>query len=233
MLSRCTALILLAALAAGAAPAVEFAAMTPTYRVLRTAGGEPGGWSEAPIATFGPDRYRTEFRALWSGEGLWIRFDAVDPNPWNTFTRRDDPLWEEEVVEIFIDPDGDGLNYAEVEISPANVVTDLLMFRGDPGKRSDIDWDFAGLQTWVTPLRDGREGWTAIALLPWEGFATLPETATPVPPAPGDSWRFNIFRIKRPGGPESPQSDAVFAAWSPPPGPSFHVPEVFGTMIFD
>lgn len=207
--------------------------MSPEYRVVRAADGEPEDWSVAPIAAFGPDRYRTEFRAQWNGDGLWIRFDAVDPGPWSTFTQRDDPLWEEEVVEIFIDPDGDGLNYAEVEISPANVVTDLLMFRGDPGKSSDIDWDFAGLHTRVAQLQDGRKGWTAIALLPWEGFATLPDTATPVPPAPGDSWRFNIFRIKRPGGPEAPDRDAVFAAWSPPPGPSFHVPEVFGTMTFD
>ena len=34
-------------------------------------------------------------------------------------TRRDDPIWEEEVVEIFLDPARLGRHYAEVEISPA------------------------------------------------------------------------------------------------------------------
>lgn len=206
--------------------------MTPEYRVPSVAGEEPAGadWSRAPGIDFGPDRYLTTFRALRTPVGLWVRFDAVDPDPWHTLTQRDDPLWEEEVVEIFIDPDGDGLHYAEVEISPANIVTDLLMYRGDPDKRSDIGWDFAGIRTHVERT---AEGWIAMALLPWEGFAALPETTVPLPPGPSDSWRFNVFRIKRPGGPEHPERDAVYAAWSPPPGPSFHVPEVFGRMTFE
>ena len=36
--------------------------------------------------------------------GLHVRFDAQDPSPWFTKTARDDRLWEEEVVEIFLDP---------------------------------------------------------------------------------------------------------------------------------
>lgn len=206
--------------------------MPPEYRVARTTEADPSesDWSRAAAVDFGPDRYRTTFRALWAATGLWVRFDAIDPDPWHTYTHRDDPLWEEEVVEIFVDPDGDGLHYAEVEISPANVVTDLLMFRGEPDKRSDIGWDFAGIRTAVTRR---TEGWTAIALLPWPGFASLPATEVDVPPSPADAWHFNVFRIKRPGGPQDPERDAVYAAWSPPPGPSFHVPEAFGKMIFE
>lgn len=190
-------------------------------------------WSSAAAIGWGEPPYTTGFQALWSAEGLWIRFDAADPSPWHSHSHRDAPLWEEGVVEIFIDPDGDGRNYAELEISPANVVCDLLMLRGDPDKQGDLGWDFDGLRTALHPWDIQGGGWTAIALLPWEGFAALPETEVRLPPLAGDSWQFNVFRIKRPHGPADPQRDLVLAAWSAVPAESFHVPEVFRTMVFE
>ncbi|MCH7826252.1 MAG: carbohydrate-binding family 9-like protein [Acidobacteria bacterium] len=193
-------------------------------------------WERALEVSWGPEIYATSFRALWGEEGLFVRFDAVDPSPWHTLRERDDHLWNEEVVEIFIDPDGDGRNYAEVEINPHNVVCDLLIFEGSPNLRSDIDWDHDGLQSSVQPLHgaDGETvGWTAVALLPWSGFATLPDIGgVPLPPRAGDVWGFNIFRIKRPSGPAEPELDAVYAAWSPTSGPSFHEPAVFRALEF-
>jgi hypothetical protein len=53
-----------------------------------------------------------------------------------------------------------------------------------------------------------------------------------LPPEPGDRWRFNVFRIKRPGGPGAPERDAIYAAWAVPDGPSFHVPAVFRDLRF-
>jgi hypothetical protein len=214
------------------------APMIPEYAALRRVGDRGGPptseeWSVAPEISFGPERYRTSFRARWDETGLWLRFHAADSDPWYTMTERDAPLWEEEVVEIFIDPDGDGRDYVEIEISPANVVTDLMMFRGDPGKRSDIDWDFPGLTTAVEQVERPFAGWLATAFLPWSGFAGVPGAPPGGRPAAGDRWRFNVFRIKRPGGPEAPEDNAVYAAWSPPPGASFHVPAVFGTMTFE
>ena len=192
-------------------------------------------WSGAQKITWGPDAYATSFRALWRDEGLIVRFDAVDSSPWHTLTDRDDQLWNEEVVEIFIDPDGDGCNDAELEINPANVVCDLQVFEGSPNLRSDIEWDLTGLRSTVDRSFDEADrtvGWTAIALLPWSDLATLDETDVPFPPRPGDRWKFNVSRIKRPGGPEDPEREAVYAAWSQPPGASFHAPEVFRDMEF-
>ena len=192
-------------------------------------------WSSAQKITWGPDAYATTFRALWRDEGLIVRFDAIDSSPWHTLTERDDHLWNEEVVEIFIDPDGDGRNYAELEINPANVVCDLQIFEGSPDLRSDINWDLASLRSTVDRRFDeaGRTvGWTAVALLPWSDLATLHETEVSFPPLPGDRWKFNVFRIKRPGGPEDPERDAIYAAWSEPPGASFHEPEAFRDMEF-
>ena len=199
-------------------------------------GGDGEAWEGARKVTWGPKIYTTSFRALWGEEGLFVRFDAVDPSPWYTLTKRDDHLWTEEVVEIFIDPDGDGHNYAEIEISPHNVVCDLMIFEGAPNVRSDIDWDHDGLQSKVSPLSgaDGETvGWTAIAILPWSSFATLTDSSgISIPPHAGDVWRFNIFRIKRPFGPTEPDRDVVYAAWSPTIGWSFHEPTVFRELEF-
>ena len=207
---------------------------TFSARLLLAADGE--AWRSAQQVSWGPEPYATRFGALWGERGLFVRFDAIDPAPWHTMSERDDPLWNEEVVEIFIDPDGDGRNYAEIEINPHNVLCDLVIFEGSPNLRSDIDWDLEGLRSSVHPLRGaGGEtiGWTAVALLPWGGFGKLPAIGgVRLPPRAGDTWRFNVFRVERPGGPAEPERDAVYAAWSTTSGPSFHEPAVFRGMEF-
>jgi hypothetical protein len=50
---------------------------------------------------------------------------------------------------------------------------------------------------------------------------------------PGDEWHFNAFRIKRPGGPDRPEDDVLYAAWSVPDGPTFHAPSFFRRLVFE
>jgi Carbohydrate family 9 binding domain-like len=221
----------------------DFPADAPGYEVMPV--GAPAGplidadapiWAEARVIEWGHERYRTSFRALWDPLALHVRFDAVDGSPWHTMSARDEHIWEEEVVEIFLDADGSGRNYAEVEISPANVVCDLRVDTPWPSLRSLTEWDWEGLTSTVVPLRDAHgavEGWTAVARLPWAGLGSLyPRRDAGLPPVEGSTCRFNVFRIKRPGGPASPQDGVVLAAWSKPAGPSFHDPAAFRTMTF-
>jgi hypothetical protein len=197
---------------------------------------DEASWKGASVVSWGPAPYETRFRALWSDRGLFLRFDAADADPWHTMTRRDEHLWEEEVVEIFLDPGRAGRDYYELEISPANVVCDVRMIAPSPNKQQDFAWDLAGLLTRVRTTRDaaGRTtGWTATAFLPWPGLKPLPSAAhVAVPPAAGDRWRFNLFRIERPGGPKAPEKGAVEVAWSPTGEPSFHVPAAFRDLVF-
>ncbi|HEY3380255.1 MAG TPA: carbohydrate-binding family 9-like protein [Vicinamibacterales bacterium] len=215
-----------------------------SYRVLATphpraalmaAGGEE--WSPATAVSWGPVKYQTTFRALWSAEGLFLRFDATDDHPWFTMTRRDDHLWEEEVVEVFLDIDQSGRNYAELEISPGNVVCDVRMVQPYPDKQMDFDWNIEGLETrtLATPGRPPFAGdWTAVAFIPWPAFRSLPSAkGVALPPRPGSQWRFNLFRVKRPGGPLAPERGAVETAWSTPSQPSFHVPSAFQSFTFE
>jgi hypothetical protein len=152
-------------------------------------------------------------------------------------TRRDDHIWEEEVVEIFLDADGSGLHYAELEISPANVVCDLDVVTPWPNLKSLTAWDWDGMtsavHSWGEPTA-GPGAWTAIARLPWDGLRSLyPDSGrVALPPAAGEAWRFNVFRIKRPAGPSRPSDAVVYAAWSRPAGPSFHDPAAFRPLTF-
>jgi hypothetical protein len=193
-------------------------------------------WAGVPEIAWGPPSHVTRFRAVWTTGGLYVRFDASDAHPWFTMTTRDAHLWDEEVVEIFLDPASQGHHYAELEISPGNVVCDVRMVRPWPGVESDLSWNIEGLETRVVLQRNGDGktlGWIATAFLPWMAFRTLPVPGrVALPPRPADTWRFNVYRIERPGGSRNPKAGAITAAWSPTGRPSFHVPAAFRAFVF-
>lgn len=193
-------------------------------------------WTSAlPVGPFrsiyDPDRslkFPTEAKVLWDAAHLYVAFACVDSSPWWTLTERDAHLWNEEVVEVFLDPDGDGLNYAELEVSPNNVVVDLLCPRPRPDVDEAIRWNVAGLQTAV---ERHSGGWTAEIAIPWTSLA---DTGVSAAPEAGDRWRVGLYRIKRPGGPEHPNTpENEFTAWSLTRGErGFHDPERFGIVEF-
>jgi hypothetical protein len=229
----------LVVLALGAVPEAtppSYVVSTTSARAAALLAGDAKAWKAAPRIEWGPPAYTTQFAALSGKDALYLRFDARDPSPWHTMTQRDEHLWEEEVVEAFLDIDRSGRDYAELEISPGNVVCDVRMVSPYPDKKYDLTWNMEGLETRVVPLKDAAGatvGWTALARLPWTGFRTLPSAArVALPPRPGDRWRFNVFRVERPGGKEHPEEGAIEAPWSDPHSPSFHVPAAFRDFVF-
>jgi hypothetical protein len=215
---------------------LQYIVVTTAHTPMALLQNQEEAWNMAPKIVWGPKPFTTEFQALWNRQGLFLRFNAMDTQPWHTMKNRDDHLWEEEVVEIFIDPDGSRVNYMELEINPANVICDVIMRRTWPNKLSDMSWNFKGLKSEVFPISaadEKRIGWRSLFFLPWNGFRTLPAAKRiMLPPNVGDQWHFNLFRIKRPGGKGDPEKDVIYAAWSPTQEPSFHVPRAFRPMIF-
>src|SRR2546422_1302410 len=139
-------------------------------------------------------KFPTEATVIWDDSNLYVAFACTDREPWSRMKNRDDHLWEEEVVEVFLDPDGDGQNYAELEVSPNNVVVDLLIPRPRSGAGTAIRWDIAGLKTAVARH---AAGWIAEIAIPWKSLA---DAGVREAPKPGDQWRAGLYRIKRPGG---------------------------------
>ena len=57
-------------------------------------------------------------------------------------------MWSEEVVEVFIDPDGDGRDYLEFQVNPLNAHVDLHIISLNPWD-SSIEWDIDGVRNAV------------------------------------------------------------------------------------
>lgn len=162
-------------------------------------------------------RQQTEVRFGWDPAGLRVLFVAEDNHPWATFREHDAPLYKEEVFEVFLDPEGDGLGYFELEVNPNNAVLDAAMRRVASGYRKNFSWHCEGL---LTKARVFDGGWAAELHIP---FASLTASI----PVPGDCWRVNFTRIDRPT--DSPRE---LSAWSPTGLAQFHVPARFGMLEF-
>ena len=149
-------------------------------------------------------RAGTRAKMLWDNEYLYIGFHCDDREMWAVYDNEDDQLWEEEVVEVFIDPDGNGKNYLELEVSPTNTVVDLLIKSVEPEFKSDKDWDIAGLETavqlhgTVNDVSDDDLGWSVEIAIPWTAFIDMDVEGRP--PINNEIWRLNLYRIERSAG---------------------------------
>ncbi len=195
-------------------------------------------WRAAQIATrftdiFHKDRrvaLQSRVRLLWDEDYLYASFAAMDDDVWATKTERDAALWEEEVVELYLDPDGDRLNYLEFEVNPLGTPIDLLIpYAGAQAEwQKCAQWNCAGLaaaaRVFGTPddRTDRDHGWTAELAIP---FAALPAEQG-VPPLAGTLWRAQFFRIDRPAD----QTEPSCSSWNDTP--VFHLPERFGELLF-
>ncbi len=109
-------------------------------------------WQLAPIAhlhealTGAPARFATTVRALHDDEYLYVAFACEDDYVWGTITTHDGPIYQEECVEVFVNPASAAHQYYEINVSPANVVFDacILNARTPPQPHTS----FLGLQEW-------------------------------------------------------------------------------------
>ncbi len=213
----------------------------PTYRAARAKGPividgklDEADWQRAaPVQLVrsldgAPTKLPTQARILWDDQNLYVGFQCEDPDVWSSYTKHDEPLYNEEAVEVFIDADGDGKTYDELELSPANVTFDAYF----PARRQgmDLTWE-SGMKTAVVvdgTLNDPSDvdrGWTAELAIPIAKLSSVPH----VPPQPGDRWRLNLYRL------DWSQNRKVNegSAFSPLFQPDFHNLPRFGWLEFE
>ena len=164
-----------------------------------------------------PPAQATWFRTAWTPAEFHVLFHAEDSDPWATHGVRDAPLYEEEVLEVFLDPVGDLRAYFEIEVNPLNTVLDLVLRKTANGYRKDKRWRCEGLRTSVTC---DERSWTAHLAIPFTSL--VPEV-----PETGTVWRGNFFRIDRPE-----KAPRELSAWSATGRATFHTPERFGMIEF-
>ncbi|KQX45994.1 carbohydrate-binding family 9-like protein [Paenibacillus sp. Root444D2] len=175
------------------------------------------------VVTGEKPRLKTRFRACWTADALHIRFECEDDHAVATMERRDDPIYLEDVVEVFIDKSGTGAVYYEFEVSPRNIVFDALIHYNGGDKEIDVAWDAKGMHTQVL---DGADGWRTYDLrIP---FADLDwERGENFTPHHGAEWRWNVYRID-----DDLEGNRHYWAWSPTGKVDFHIPHRFGTLAF-
>ncbi|MFM7057693.1 MAG: carbohydrate-binding family 9-like protein [Planctomycetota bacterium] len=179
---------------------------------------EMASWSEEFIDIEGPGRprpmFRTRMKMLWDAHALYIAAELQEPDVRGSLRGRDSVIFHDNDFEVFIDPDGDGLNYGELEINALNTVWDLRLPRPyNVGGQPDDGWSLAGLRSavWVDgTLNDARSadaGWTVELEIPWFGLQSLHDTTQPVRRAVRDGSRVRGYEVLAAESVEGEQSD--------------------------
>jgi hypothetical protein len=205
---------------------------------------DDAAWAEAPSTgsfvntmTGGAADQKTEAKLLWDSKYLYVAFDNSDTDIWAKLNKRDDTLWKEEADELMIDADGNGKTYVEIQVAPNGTVFDTYLpeYRKyedsiDP-KKKPYSWNSklnAKVQVNGTLNKrdDQDKGWTVEMAIPLEDVKGMSAEGPKLPPSPGDTWRFNMFRLDVPA--KGPQA----SGWSPPMVGDFHALDKFGDLVF-
>ncbi len=169
-------------------------------------------------------------KGCYDDENIYFAFHCNDPDIWCNYTQRDEHLWKEEVIELFIDTDDTPEDYIEIEISPSNVLFDSFII--DPQKidfAETAKFDLQGIKTAVNidgtlNSRDDLDShWTVEMSIPFSDLTGNERSKIKA----NEEWRINFYRVNRDQGRE----DGKYA-WSPTLG-RFHTPSKFGILVFN
>jgi hypothetical protein len=191
---------------------------------------------------------RTRLKMLWDNQYLYIFAELEEPHIWATLHQHDTIIFQDNDFEVFIDPDGDGERYFEIEINPHNTVMDLFMPKAyRAGGDALLTWDTRGIRTAVqidgtlNNPQDKDKKWTVEMAIPFSAFVLFNQGLTP---KDGIRWRINFSRvewdtdivngqyIKRKDpktGRSLPEHNWV---WSPQGIINMHAPEKWGYLSF-
>jgi hypothetical protein len=179
--------------------------------------------------TGGEPKYKTGAKMLYSDNYLYAAFYCQDPKPFATLKNHDDDIWQEDVVEIFINPSSDKKLYFELQVNPLNAGYDAIVLNGSEHgfEKYMVPVKAWNLQEYKHGVKIGREEgldqwWSAEMVIPFRELVTAPN----VPPKEGDVWLANLYRF------DVYDNDEIGFSWSPTMRETFHVPGVFGQLLF-
>src|SRR3954451_21448353 len=169
----------------------------------------------------GAPRLATSITAYHDDDFFTVLFDAEDDEIVATYLDHDAPLWQEDVVEIFIAPEG-LTPYFEIEVNPLGTTFDARIDSPDGIRatmKTDLAWTCEGL--FAAIRRDDGKRMQIVIRIPFASLGKRPNA--------GDEWRANFFRIDR-----SAVHADDFSAWQPTmkTPPDFHVAAAFGALRF-
>ncbi len=204
-------------------------------------------------------RFRTRVKMAWDDNFFYVGADMEEPHVWGTITEKNAVMFEDNDFEVFIDPDGDGLDYYEFEINALGSIWELSLPKpyGEGGVPV-LGCNLSGLRSavrvrgTVNDPSDEDEGWSVAVAFPWAGLAKFNKESS-TPPQPGDIWKVNFSRVQwrhevvegkyvripphgtpiaeslNPEEQEHPEDNWV---WSPQEAVNMHLPDRWGEVVF-
>lgn len=173
--------------------------------------------------------FKANVRVLYDADSLYLGYSVEDDLLKSTFEKDDDHLWEQDCVELMIDPDGDAKNYFEAQVAPTGRVFDTRYdTRRQPRPFGDLAW--SSKMTARVQLRGkvnddaADEGYDVELAVPWSAFAA--GGGDGAPPKEGASWRMNFYVM------DAREKSQRACGWSPPLIGDFHTLGRFGRVVF-
>lgn len=131
----------------------------------------------------------------WNDDNLYIAYNSADSKIIGSFQKQDSPIFNtDDLVEIFIDADGDGQNYAEIGVNAFSTNYDMLLkciSSECGGWKTTMAFDITGLEavSKITP-----EGFTTEIKIPFSSLEKI-KNGNFMKPEIGTKWKGNAFRI--------------------------------------
>jgi len=149
-------------------------------------------------------------------EGLYVAFECTDPQRRplvGTFVERDSAVYQEDAVDIFLQPGPGDYPYYQLIANCVGTRFDMRLFDDNGRRGKDIEFD----PDWTAAASKGDGRWVMEAAIPWS------ELEGRSAPDPGERWRVNFCR----------DADAAsrLSSWSYTSG-NFHRTSNFGEMVF-
>ena len=198
------------------------------------------GWKDAPFTEsfvdisgegFAEPKYDTKAKMLWDDNYLYVGALLEEDDIKAKLTKRDTIIYYDNDFEVFIDPDGDGHNYFEIETNARGVVFDLMLDKPyRSGGNFMVQWDCPGLKLAIHrdgTLNKGKDKdkyWSVEMAIPREALTMNFNNTLKA----GNCWRINFSRVQwlKEKGPEENW------VWSPTGKIDMHMPDRWGYLYF-
>ena len=180
---------------------------------------------------FPAPKFRTTAKMLWDDDFLYVAAEMEEPNLQASLTEHDSIIYRDNDFEVFLDPDGDGKNYFEIEVNALGTIFDLMLDKPyRVGGNFLTQWNCPGLKVAVrlagtlNDASDSDRGWTVEMAIPRKALTLNFDN----PLQAGKCWRVNFSRVQwlKKDGPEENW------VWSPTGKIDMHMPDRWGYVYF-
>ncbi len=187
-------------------------------------------WINIPKRTSSVHNYFTKAKLLYSETGIYVLFSCEDKKLTATMQSDFLDLWNEDVVEIFLQPDEHKPAYLEYEISPLGYELPIIIYneKGKLNSWQPFHYDADRRTRHATAVQGGEKksnsvvkSWTAEIYIPYKLMKPVLDKL----PSSGTHWKGNFFRVDY-------DNEKIHWSWQLTNG-NFHEYDKFGSFQFE